>query len=400
MSSENTKTVLLRAPSLSLSGYGVYARQIARWLFDKADNSPRDNKIEVHTQLLNWGRTPWITDTNAQDGLIGRCLQASNYPKEKYDVTIQMQLPNEWYPELGKFNVGVTAGVEADGCNPQWIDAVNKMDLVIVLSEFTKKAFTNTGLTKTPIVVVPCSFPDIFLQDEVSEENKINLDLETKFNFLIFGQLTGGNVEDDRKNLPFTIKWLMEEFQNDKDVGVVLKTNAGRFSKLDRHNCTNLITNIMKQINKAAFPRFYLLHGEMSEHELASLYTQPSIKALVTATHGEGFGLPILEAAACGLPVIATDRTAHTEFLGLGQYIKLESNLVKIPDSRVDGQIWMKDTKWAHVSEQEFKKKVRKFYESSATPRVWAKDLKRKMHEKYCFESISKQYTNVFQGIL
>jgi hypothetical protein len=393
----SAKTVLLRAPTLSMSGYGVYARQVARWLFEKADNASRDKKIDIHTQLLNWGGTPWIVDTDACDGLIGRCLQASSYPKDKYDVTLQMQLPNEWCPELGKFNIGITAGVEADGCNFAWVDQVNKMDLVVVLSEFTKKAFLNSGVVKTPIIVVPCSFPDAILSKEPVE---IDLKFDTKFNFLVFGQLTGGQAENDRKNLPHTIKWLMEEFQNDKDVGVVLKTNAGRFSKLDRHYCKNMVESLMKAINKAPNPKFYLLHGEMSDEELVGLYTQPSIKALVTLTHGEGFGLPILEAAACGLPVIATDWSAHTEFLGLGQYLKVESKLVPIPTSRVDNQIWMKDTKWADVNEQDFKKRVRRFYEASHTPKVWAQDLKVKLHQKYSFEAISKQYTTVFEGII
>ena len=53
----------------------------------------------------------------------------------------------------------------------------------------------------------------------------------------------------------------------------------------------------------------------MNEQELHSLYVHPKIKAMINFGHGEGFGLPLFEAAACSLPVIATDWSAHTEFL-------------------------------------------------------------------------------------
>ena len=396
-SKKPARSVLLRGPTLSMSGYGVYARQIARWLFDKADNAPLDRQIEISTQLLNWGSTPWLVDTDACDGLVGRLLQASSLPKSLYDVTIQIQLPNEWCPELGKFNVGVTAGVEADACNPAWVECVNKMNLVVVLSEFTRKSLINSGLVTTPILVVPCSFPDVFLTEEPS---KLDLELETSFNFLVFGQITGTRPEDDRKNIPYTLKWLMEEFENDKDVGIILKTNSGRFSKVDKYQCNIFSESLLQTINKAANPKFYLLHGEMSDKELVGLYTHPKIKALVTLTHGEGFGLPILEAAVCALPVIATDWSAHTEFLGLGRHIKIEAPLVTIPETRADNQIWMSGTKWANPNEQDFKKQARKFYKASHMPKQWAIDLKKKIDEKYCFASISKQYSTIFENII
>lgn len=389
------KNILLRAPLLTMSGYGVYARQVARWLFGQEDSR---QDLKIYTELLNWGQTPWYTDISAQDGLIGRCLQASNYPKDFYDVTLQLQLPNEWCPELGKFNIGVTAGVESDKCNPQWIDAVNKMDLVIVLSEFTKSVFVNTGGVKTPIVVVPCSFPDEMLgQDKIEP---LNLNLETKFNFLVFGQMTGGDANNDRKNLPYTLKWLFEEFAEDKDVGVVLKTNFGRMSNLDKIICQNTLTQFLQSLNKQQNPKFYLLHGEMTETEIVGLCKNPTMKALVSLSHGEGFGLPILEAAACGVPVIATDWSAHTEFLNLGKFIKVDADLVQIPQSRVDGQIWMPGTRWANPSEQDFKKKARKFYQASTMPGAWAKDLKATLLQKYSFESISAQYSGVLKEII
>lgn len=392
------KTVLLRAPLLTQSGYGVHSRQVARWLFDRADTN---GDIEVTTELLNWGQTPWYVDVYALDGLVGRCLQASAQRRNeynKYDVTIQLQLPNEWCPELGKFNIGMTAGVEADRCNPLWVDAANKMSLIIVPSEFTKSAFTANGRLTTPILVVPEAFPDEVLnQDKVAP---LSFKPETSFNFLVFGQATGGDAAADRKNLPYTLKWLFEAFADKPDVGVILKTNMGRYSKADRLMCENMMKHLMAEIGKRDDPKFYLLHGEMSEAEVIGLYKHPTVKALVSLTHGEGFGLPLLEAAACGVPVIATGWSAHTEFLGRGKYIKVDSTLGPIPPSRADGQIWMPGSNWAMPNEADFKKRALRFYESATIPRQWAKDLKETLHKEYSFAAISNAYDAVLGAIV
>lgn len=390
------KTVLLRAPLLSQSGYGVHSRQIARWLFSRAEN---DEQLDITTELLNWGTTAWYTDVYAQDELIGKCFQASAKPRlDVYDVTIQLQLPNEWCPELGRFNIGMTAGVEADRCNPLWIDNVNKMNLVLVPSEFTKSVFMNSGRVTTPIVVVPEAFFDKVL--EADKIAPLDFKTETTFNFLLFGQITGGDALSDRKNLPFTMKWLFEAFADKPDVGIILKTNMSRYTEADKFLCKQQLTNFLQTINKPVNPKLYFLHGEMSEEEVVGLYKHPTVKALVTLTHGEGFGLPILEAAATGVPVIASGWSAHTEFLNQGKYIKVDTKVGAVPPSRFDGQIWMQGAQWGIADEEDFKKRVLKFYESSATPRQWATDLRQKLVKTYSFAAISKAYDQAIGNIL
>lgn len=391
------KSVLLRAPLLSQSGYGVHSRQVARWLFDRAD---KNGNLDITTELLNWGQTPWYVDAYAQNDLIGRCFQASATQKQKnlYDITIQLQLPNEWHPELGKFNIGMTAGVEADRCNPKWVEYVNRMNLVIVPSEFSKSVFMNSGHVTTPIIVVPEAFFDKILESDSLEP--LDFKTDTTFNFLVFGQVTGGDAQSDRKNLPFTLKWLFEAFADKPDVGIVLKTNMGRYTEADKFLCRQQLTQLLTQINKGENPKLYLLHGEMDDEEVCRLYKHPSIKALVTLTHGEGFGLPILEAAACGVPVIASNWSAHTEFLNQGRFIKVDTKLGAVPPGRCDPEIWMLGSQWGVADEQDFKNRVMKFYESSAIPREWAKDLKQKLLKTHSFETISAKYDAVLGSIL
>jgi glycosyltransferase involved in cell wall biosynthesis len=59
----------------------------------------------------------------------------------------------------------------------------------------------------------------------------------------------------------------------------------------------------------------YRLDPEGPEH-MADLYS--SFDVLLSPSMGEGFGLPVLEAAACGVPSIVTDFTAMSEVCGAG----------------------------------------------------------------------------------
>ena len=251
------KNVLLRGPFLTSSGYGVHARQVAKWLFDKEF----DLDLDISVEALRWGDTPWLMNPEGEDGLVGRLLQACSNAKPFYDVTIQVQLPNEWNPLLGTFNIGITAGVEADRCYPHWVEAVNKMDLVIVPSEFTRQTFLNSGEVTTKILVVPESFVD-----EITDIANpiINLDLKTDFNFLVFGQITGNNPENDRKNIPYTLKWLAETFAKNPDVGIVLKMGLARQSKIDENMTRNLILDLMNKIGLRENPKLYLSFENVS----------------------------------------------------------------------------------------------------------------------------------------
>ena len=385
------RSLVIRAPLMTESGYGTHSRQVYKW----ARKSRFFNKVS--TQPVPWGITTWSIDSDAQNGIIGEIMARSSPENKNFDVSIQVQLPNEWDPNLGRVNIGVTAAVETDRCNPEWIDACNRMNAVIVPSRHTKKTLQNSGALNVPVYVVPESY---FETIDLDNDSQLPLDLSAEFNFLAVGQVTGHDPETDRKNTFHLVKWFCEEFSGEEDVALILKTNSGRNTKIDRNITRQMTEKLVKEVRKGEYPKVHLLHGSLTEDEMACLYRHPQVRAFVSVTRGEGFGLPLLEAAASGLPVVATNWSAHLDFLNKGKFIPVNYTLKEISDSRVDNNVFMKGTKWAYVDESDFKKKIRKLRKSPALPEQWAKSLREEVKKFFSQEAIEKEYETTFEKIL
>jgi len=383
---------IIRAPLLSVSGYGVHSRQIFSYLDESS-------MFDVETQVVNWGNTPWLINSDLESGMIGRIMSMTQTSDQIADISFQVQLPDEWDPNMARINIGISAIVETDMCPPNWIEACNKMDAVIVPSEHAKSCLENSGNIEVDIYVIPEWFFEEISSGNLSKKfSEMNFD--TNFNFLLLSQLTGQTPATDRKNIFYTIKWLCEAFHDDPDVGIVLKTNHGRGTTIDRQLTTDLVRKLISEVRKGQYPKIHLVHGNLYPDEIAGMYKNESIKALISLTRGEGFGLPLLEAAASDLPVIATNWSAHTEFLALGKFLKIGYDLIKIPPEKVDNRIFVDNSSWANPSEKDFKKKVKKFKSKSHEPKKWSIQLGERIRSEYSRKSICQIYDKVIGEII
>jgi len=129
--------------------------------------------------------------------------------------------------------------------------------------------------------------------------------------------------------------------------------------------------------------KVYLLHGDMSEDDVHNLYVHPQIKAIINFGHGEGFGLPLWEAAYCGLPVIAPDYSGHKDFLYMevdgkkkSAFSKVAYDLKKIQQDVVWNGVLHPESEWAFVKPVAAKSAMRECYKDWGRFRGQSKKLK------------------------
>ena len=307
--------VLVKAPALSMSGYGEQARFLLRAIRNRKD-------IDLYLVNIPWGQSNNISvfddESNWLKQLIAKTAMIKNQKEDaQFDASIQITIPNEW-ENLAPINIGYTAGIECDRVAPVWIQKANQMDKVITISKHSQDVFENTryeviNQNKEVVDIMSLNVPIEYVNYSVRSTDRgqpLNLQLSTQFNFLTISQF------GPRKNLHSLVNAFVKRFHEDSDVGLIVKTHMKNPSVLDKER-TRQKLNLMLQGFPERKCKVYLLHGELSEKQMCSLYQHPDIRAFVTTTHGEGYGLPIFEAACNGLPIVAPNWSGHVDFLNI-----------------------------------------------------------------------------------
>ena len=134
--------LVICAPVTSRSGYGSHCRDLFHSFYDL-------NKFEIKVIDVRWGDCPRdaLNKNNENDRKIINSILKSNTLDRQPDIYVDIRIPNE-FQTIGKFNIGITAGVETDAVSQVWLDGCNKMDLVIVPSEHSKYGFVNSTYDK------------------------------------------------------------------------------------------------------------------------------------------------------------------------------------------------------------------------------------------------------------
>lgn len=356
MENEQKPLCVLVAPVATVSGYGEHARQIADALIDWG-------KFDVQIISTRWGVCP-PTALNAENAVSKKIIpRLIAQMTKKPDLFVQVSIPNEFQP-VGKYNVGITAGIETDLPRGDWIAGLNRMDMNIVPSNFSKEVFVNAKQTiknqagqEIPVkmekpmeVAFEGTDTDVFKKsDAPSVEIDAYLNsIQENFCYLFVGHWLQGSVGADRKNVSMLIKTFFETFKDREDQpALILKTSGGTFSQMDKHDIFSKVEYIKKLV-PGKLPNVYLLHGELQPDELNRLYNHPKIKAHVSFTFGEGWGRPLLEATMSGKPVIAPNWSGQTDFLPSDLAILLPGKLEQVHKSSVNDYI-LSNAKWFAV---------------------------------------------------
>lgn len=349
-------TILFRGPVKTQSGYGSHSRDLLKSLYDL-------DLYDIKIDSSNWGTTPMnaLDNNNLFHSWI--LSNITTNISEVPDIYIQLTVPNE-FQRVGKYNIGITAGIETTAAPKTWVDGINRMDKVITTSTFSKDVLLQTVYNETDKVTgklikqykvetpIEVLHEGVDLSIYTKQKSKLKLDLKEDFNYLFVGHWLRGNLGQDRKDVGMLIKCFCESFKEGENrPGLVLKTSSATFSIKQREVFRKKIEEITSKYDNP--PSVYLLFGQLTDEEMNEMYNHPKIKAMVTLTKGEGFGRPLLEFTMSGKPVIASNWSGHKDFLPMDKAIMIGGKLTQVDSSAVDDFI-LKDSKWFTANYNEF----------------------------------------------
>tara|TARA_R110001592_G_scaffold78258_5_gene234939 strand:- start:64 stop:738 length:675 start_codon:yes stop_codon:yes gene_type:complete len=200
-----------------------------------------------------------------------------------------------------------------------------------------------------------------------------------------------------RKNLKNTIKWFVEEFI-DQDVGLILKTNTRGNSRMDLEHTEGVLKAIL-----ASYPNrecnVSLLHGDLSEGQMRSLYEHDKVKAMVNVSHGEGFGLPLFEAARSCLPIITVGWSGQIDFLsdnGKEMFLKVSHDLGPVQQQAVWDGVIQKESQWAYADQGSYKMALRMMFKKHDKFLEQAVELQDYVNTNFCDEVLFEKFCDQF----
>ena len=365
------RNVVITSPVATQSGYGHHAREfITNAMELMSRDRVGDDAWDIKLVSMPWGATPmnYPIPLHWQERIIGLPLQA------KPEIWVQITVPTEFQP-VGDYNIGVTAGTEGDICPVEWIDMINKMDVVVVPSKFTKEVFERTAKDNNKSITCMLRVVNEYFRPEVYKKTKVDdlVDIrgideipESKC-FLSVGHWLSGQMHEDRKNISGMLYTFFNTFKGKSNApALILKTSGATYSVMDRFEITNKINQIRELFGNKTLPHVYLLHGDLSDVEMNSLYNHPKVVAMVSFTKGEGFGRPLLEFSTTGKPIIAPYYSGQTDFLHPEHICKIPGGLTPIHPSAqnkflIDGAKWFTPD---YVQAAKLMKQVLKHYKT------------------------------------
>ena len=394
----NKPVFVISSPFDTYSGYGARARDVIKSIISL-------DKYDVKLIPQRWGNCAWNFCSDNPEWEYLNQYRTDPQLKSQPEIFMQITIPNEFNP-VGKYNIGVTAGIESTLCKPEWVQGINRMDTTWVSSNHAKTVFENSKfnqndkqgnkvgeitLTKPVEVVFEGANLDIYKPVTKSEIKTITLDeVKESFCYLFVGHWMQGDFGHDRKNVSLMVKAFYETFKNTKGQtpALILKASTGTSSYTSRETLLDRIKQIRETVNSTNLPNVYLLNGEFSDAEMNELYNNSKVKAMISLTKGEGFGRPLLEFSLTGKPIIASNWSGHTDFLKPNLSVMLGGQLENVHPSAANNWL-IKESQWFKVNDAEIGRSLKDVFKKYKQYLVKSKQQKQFSKTKFSFEAMT-----------
>jgi len=242
--------------------------------------------------------------------------------------------------KYGEYKIGFTM-LEVDGLPASWVQSANMMDEVWTPSTFNRETFKRSGVTK-PIHVIPLGVNPAYFNPGIKGYR-----IDGPFTFLTMFEW------GQRKAPEILLKAFNDEFGSSEDVVLICKA-------YNQDPAVHIQAQVRNYYLKDSGGRIvFSINEVVPSYQLGSIYR--SVDCFVLASRGEGWGLPILEAMACGLPVIATNWSAQSDFISNDTAYLLDVERLRPAEAKCP---YYEGFNWAEPSYEHLRSLMRHVFEN------------------------------------
>lgn len=265
--------------------------------------------------------------------------------EKNYKIKILHTTPNVFaqYIERGKYHIGHFFW-ETDLVPQEFAEGLQLCDEIWTGSEANKSAIEKAGVTK-PIFI----FPQPIETGREWPTKKYNLDFDGYLFYSIFEWT-------DRKNPAGLLEAFWREFEGREDVGLLLKTYFHGFSGQSRRMIREHIALIKERLGLKHYAPVFLYLDLMDRDQVMRLHVTGD--AYVSAHRGEGWGVPQVEAALSGHPVISTAYGGCHEWFSDKEMMRVDFTMTKVRGMH-HSNWYDSDQKWAEPNEAQLRSFMR-----------------------------------------
>jgi glycosyltransferase involved in cell wall biosynthesis len=250
----------------------------------------------------------------------------------------------------------VWAMFETDKLAPFYIEWLNHGDLVWTASTWARNILLAHGLPAEKVAVVPAGVDGEVYHPHCRPRNETSA--PTKFRFLIHGKF------EERKGYKQLLDAFVKAFGGNPKVELLIKGDY----YLNKDSKAAMLLDFVKSYKA---PNIKLLTGLATQDDLFVIYNMAD--AFVFPSRAEGWGLPLIEAMATGLPTISTNYSGHTEFLSHveGLFMAVNHKMVPIEDPEFRRLVLGNNGDWGHWAEADVDDLAQKMQEIVNNHAVW-----------------------------
>ncbi len=344
----------------SPTGYAMSCRETLRAL-------DRNRVRVIYRYVYGRGTAIPYDETGSTGDYVLDVMRGREEPSEPRAAVVYGQ-GDVFSRNRGRLKIGYTM-LEVDGFPRDWVDSANGMDEVWVPSEFNRRGFLASGL-KRPIHRVPLGVdPEHFHPGIKGHPNPLQ-------EFLFLANFEWG----ERKEPWLLLKVFNEEFSAKEPVRLLCKI-------VNRDARVNVGDEIRKlDLKETGGKISFLFNREFPYHQLGSFYR--SADCYVSASRGEGWDMPLMEAMACGLPAIATDWGAHTDFVheGIAYLLRVKGTVPAVAKCP-----YYEGFSWAEPDPDHLRHLLRKIYENPLEARRRGAAAAREIAAKWTWDNTARK---------